>query len=481
MRQEWAALAVGMTVVAGTVVVAGPAAAADVTGVHKSDFNGDGYNDLVTGAPAATIGGKAGAGYVAVMPGGPDGLVTAQRKVISQASAGVPGDPGEGDNFGYALSTGDFNGDGFSDLAVGAPQDSAPVAEGGQRTGSVTVLFGSPTGLGNASRVMGIAKLLGQSLTAADMDGDGRPELVATERIGPDGGMRRFTVAAGGTALTRTDDFANFGSYGLAAGDVDGDGRDDVVTQFRALGNVPMFGVFSGVNGKLDGSATWWPESAYQGGTDAAVGDLDKDGKADIVIGRPSREFSAAGGDVAVWKGRKGGITGEPQKVITQSTAGVPGAAESDDRFGYSVAIGDVTGDGNPELAIGAPGEDIGAVVDGGSVTVLRGSAKGIVTATDGVALTQDSAGVPGAAETHDQFAWGVSLVDYTKDGKAELAVGTPGENNTNTEWPYFGDGAISVLRGADAGPATTGVRSLTATSFGSTLAGSPFGFALGR
>ncbi|MFJ7153670.1 FG-GAP-like repeat-containing protein [Streptomyces sp. NPDC101118] len=480
MRREWAALAVAVAAVAGSVVAAGPASAASASGVHKADFNGDGYNDLVISAPAATVGAKSGAGYVAVVPGGANGPVTAQRKVISQATEGVPGDPGNEDWFGYSLATGDFNADGFSDLAVGAPYDRTGTVALNQAPGSVTVLYGSPAGLVKAARIMGTAKQLGLAVTAADMDGNGRPEVVASEyRLYPEGGLRRFTVARGGTSLTRTADYTTFGVYGLAAGDVDGDGRDEVVAQYTSTGGLQDVGVFHG--GKLADNSAWWPESPGEGGADAAVGDIDKDGKADIVIGRPKAPWYAPGGDVAIWKGRTGGIADEPDRVITQATAGVPGTAEDGDGFGTSVALGDLDGDGHLDLAVGAGREDNGTAVDGGSVTVLRGSATGIVTATGGVVLTQNSTGVPGTTEARDQFGSAVSLMDFTKDGKAELTVSSHGEDNGAAEWPYYGDGVVNVLRGTATGVGTTGGLSLRAATFGSTPGGSPFGWAIGR
>ncbi|MGG8410388.1 hypothetical protein ACM614_29455 [Streptomyces sp. 12297] len=72
-------------------------------------------------------------------------------------------------------------------------------------------------------------------------------------------------------------------------------------------------------------------------------------------------------------------------------------------------------------------------------------------------------------------------LLDYTKDGRAERAVSAYGENNTAAEYPYYGDGAVTVLRGAATGLASAGAQSLTAAALHATPAGSPFGWALGH
>ncbi|MFJ5212791.1 hypothetical protein [Streptomyces nigra] len=81
-----------------------------------------------------------------------------------------------------------------------------------------------------------------------------------------------------------------------------------------------------------------------------------------------------------------------------------------------------------------------------GQAALLRGSATGL-TATGAVACSQDTTGVPGTAEQGDRFAVAVHLVDVTKDGRAELAVGAPCEN---------ADGLLWTAKGPTAGPVGT-------------------------
>ena len=85
--------------------------------------------------------------------------------------------------------------------------------------------------------------------------------------------------------------------------------------------------------------------------------------------------------------------------VLTQDTAGVPGASETGDRFGSGVDLGDIDGDGYADLAVGAAGENGGA----GAVTVLYGSPSGLTTG-GAQYYTQNTAGVPGASEDGDLF-----------------------------------------------------------------------------
>ena len=86
----------------------------------SGDFNNDGYMDVAKAFHDASVDDLGSAGMVAIWYGTPTGL-DSNPIAISQNSPGVPGDAEASDHFGWALATGDFNGDGFSDLGVGAP------------------------------------------------------------------------------------------------------------------------------------------------------------------------------------------------------------------------------------------------------------------------------------------------------------------------------------------------------------------------
>lgn len=106
--------------------------------------------------------------------------------------------------------------------------------------------------------------------------------------------------------------------------------------------------------------------------------DFDGNGYVDLAIGAPSLRVSTvrrAGGVVVLPSSRSGPSRSE--KIVTQSSSGVPGASEVDDQFGYAVASADFNKDGYADLAVGQPGETVGTVDAAGSVTVIYGSKTG--------------------------------------------------------------------------------------------------------
>ena len=132
--------------------------------------------------------------------------------------------------------------------------------------------------------------------------------------------------------------------------------------------------------------------------------------------------YIGAPGDVVGGKRGAGSVTvvdapGTP-RLITQNTSGVPGTAETGDHFGASMASGSGA---FQQLAIGAPGENVGSVKDAGSVTVLKRTDTTIYPA---IVLTQATKGVSGTVETGDQFG---AAVAYRDD--RTLAIGIPGED----------------------------------------------------
>ncbi|MEV7072931.1 FG-GAP and VCBS repeat-containing protein [Streptomyces sp. NPDC091972] len=446
-------LIAGVLALGGIPALAGSATAAESKAV-QDDFNGDGYKDLAVGAPIATIGGKQGAGYVTVMYGGPHGLTKDSRTIISRATSGIPGDPAAGENFGHQLSTGDLDGDGRTDLIIGHADPKR----------DAVVVWGSKEGLSGAVSVPA------STTQAGDFDGDSWPDLVlfrggrspGDDPLGTEVTVWQGPISRDGKP-TATRDFGSpklepYDLMHVAAGDVNGDGRDDLATTVY-LGD-------GGIGSQLylanaSGGAFTYVASSPQGTSQAAFGDVNGDGYDDLVRGVPNDST------VTVALGSASGLKPESTwKSYSQDTADVPGAKEEEDRFGDAVAVGDVNNDGYADVAVGAPGEKLGDKAGAGMVNVLYGSRDGL-TGTGSQGFTQDTDGVPGAAESSDNFGDSVSIHDINGNGYADLAAAASRENMV--EGGNAGEGAVWSLRGRP-----TGIVTDAAFTFGPRTVGAP-------
>ncbi|MGK5554613.1 FG-GAP repeat protein [Actinomadura kijaniata] len=444
------ALALGAVVGCGLVGTAVPAAARGVAAPY--DFDGDGHRDLVVGSPGGVAGGKRGSGFVTVVPGSRDGLDVRRRKVVSQADGWVPGVAEPGDRFGSALASADLDRDGYADLAVGVPGE-----DGGRHVdaGGVTILWGSRHGLTRATAhteaaTPGARHRFGESLATGDIQGDGSPEVFVTIP-----GTSTYTwLYFGGTRALGAPAVGSRGAGDVdrswvASGDVDGDGRGDVVYAWYddddpEVGHRRGFSVFHGTpsGGFTRGRTVYTTVHAL------AVGDFDGDRRADIAVG-DTDDHPSAGGRVTVHRGGRSGLAGS--YPLDQRTPGVPGTGVNEDLFGDSLAVGDVNGDGRADLAVGAPKADIGRTFDAGRAYLLFGSPRGL-TGDGAQALTQNTGGVPGTARPYEHFGRQVSLLDHTRDGRADLTIGAPDE----------GEGGVTLLRGGTTGLTTKAATTLT-------------------
>ncbi|PBC62395.1 hypothetical protein BKI49_19330 [Streptomyces sp. Tue6028] len=470
MRKRTLLLAATLTTGLLTALPATTAAAAP-SGL-SGDFNGDGYRDLAIAAPIAKISGKAGAGYVAVVYGTASGLDTSKRQIISQATTGIPGTPESSDYFGDRLTTGDMDGDGYTDIVVGVHSERIGSTDD---FGALTVLWGGADGVKSGTDISSplpqYRSELGWALAAGDFDGDGHTDLAAGNNSSPSLNIFRGPISRTGKAasLIGIDTVEQTTIYPdkLVAGEVNGDGKTDLLVmgleETSTGGNRTRSVLYTG-------SATG-PKLGKKlaGGYTATIADVDKDGYGDIVTGNfmeksASEPDGGLGGAITVTYGASGGLGTRTPVRITQDTANVPGTAEKGDGFGWSLSSGDTNGDGYADVVIGSDSETLGSKRHAGQVTVLRGSASGL-TGTGSKSYSQDTANVPGTAEADDYFGDEVFLTDTNRDGRAELAVGARGENG--------GAGAVWLFKSTSSGTTATGSK-----SFGSTTLGGPSGLA---
>ena len=408
------------------------------------DVNGDGYSDIIVGAPwAENISAPADEGRAFVFHGSPSGLVSSGTIDQTQASAFL----------GTCVSTaGDVNGDGYSDVIIGAPQYD----NGQNNEGRAYIYHGGSGGLSftaNAVIENNIASsLLGTSVsTAGDVNGDGYSDVV----IGAPGAANGqsgeglayvyygSTTGLGTTPLTieRNLPSAALGSSVATAGDVNGDGYSDVVIGANgysvtlALEGAAYvhLGSATGLTAAPLFTFTQGQANARIGSCVAGVGDVTGDGYGDVLVGASG--WTSAGitgrGRAFLLKGHPAGIFHEAAWVVEGSNNG--------SALGTSVApAGDVNGDGYADLIIGEPGRPNGAVSGAGRALVFLGAGN-----TPSVAPAWTTV----AATTNAQYGFSVSKAgDVNKDGYGDIVVGAPGSGN----------GQVFVYHGSPAGlPAT--------------------------
>ncbi|MFI6529932.1 FG-GAP and VCBS repeat-containing protein [Streptomyces uncialis] len=449
---------------------AGPAAAAPVA-ASDADFNKDGYADVAVSASRATVAGKAAAGQVVIIYGGRSDT----RKVaISQNTAGVPGTAEKEDFFGGDTTYGDFDNDGYDDLAIGAlGEDMGSDKDGG----TLIIMWGSASGLKKGSTVADPRPTkhdhFAMGLEAADFNKDGKDDLAIASRGSATvdilrGGFNRSAKPAGRYTVTPAiQDGQDTGVSNLHSGDANGDGREDLL--------VNGYSTRDGYN------ANYWLPGSSRGATTSGaqklpaglitdVGDTDNDGIQDIVLGihwDNGIAGAALGGKVIIAKGTRSGPAHGARQSFTQNTSGVPGGSEKQDAFGGELDLGDVNGDKRLDLVIGAAGEDLAGGKDQGTVTVLYGAANGSGISTAGArVLNQDTTGVPNHSESKDWFGSEVHVDDLNGDRRGDVIVGAPGEDG--------GNGAVFTLR-SQANGTLTAPAGIYVTTVGISTAGSPW------
>ncbi len=357
--------------------------------------------------------------------------------------------------FGWAVSTaGDVNGDGFDDVIVGAPYYSNDE----RQEGRVVVYYGSAMGLNHIPDWTAEGGQAGAEFgwsvgTAGDVNGDGFADVIVGAK-GYDKGKKhqgRGLVYYGSSkGLSATPDWIVKGEQGTTcfgcsvntAGDVNGDGFDDVIigahTCTDTAGRAFVYhGSTDGLSSTPDWIASGDRMMAWSACLVGTVGDVNGDGFDDVIIGI-HKCVKARGKTVVIYHGSATGL--EPTPAWSADEIQFWG------RFGLAVdSAGDVNGDGYADVIVGAPGK-CGAGI--GCVYVYHGSATGLST-NPSWTIDHDPA--------ESYFGWSVnSIGDVNDDGYADIIIGAILDDNDRKN-----EGTAFIYHGSVAGVNPTPVCTL--------------------
>jgi hypothetical protein len=453
------------------------------------DVDGDGYADVLVGQLYSNP--EPGEGQVVLFRGCADGLED------------TPAWSAEGNNpecsFGGEVGTaGDVNGDGLSDVCIGARSYMLPDSS---RVGRAFVYYGSRAGLPaeptwyvDGEQVDG---LFGNALTTAgDVNGDGFSDLLVTEvrysGAFEHGGRASVYYGSGdmprktaGWAVDSDQIGASFGFAVASAGDVNGDGFDDMLVGApnydNGQSNEGAAFLFLGHGAGPSVLPDWWAES-NQASSDfgiavAGAGDVNGDGYDDVLVGAPSYDGTLSNeGAAFLWYGTPGGAPmGTPANAAWSCTGGVANAG-----CGYSIACaGDTDADGYADVIVGMPGYTNGQSMEG-KAALYRGSATGLSTTSSWSYEGNQANALAGFDVT--------GVGDMNADGYCDAAVSAPyydaGYTDEGIVWFFPGDSGglrtpetwrtVGDQDGAHLGWSIAGAGDVNGDGFGDMVIGLP-------
>lgn len=399
------------------------------------DVNGDGYSDVVIGAYRADNG-QTDEGMAFVHLGSAGGVNTVPQASLefNQAQSW----------FGRSVSNlGDVNGDGYSDIGVGATRfDYGQTDEG-----AIFVFAGSATGIDPAGLTLLQVNTPGANLGnhirgAGDVNGDGFSDVIGGANIyGSGGGAFIFHGGGYSISATHATDLPSAtlgeekGKSVAHAGDVNGDGFADAIVGIPNYSNGQAnegaaevyYGSITGIGTVPDLVLEPNQASALFGTSVSTAGDVNGDGYADIIVGAPGYSNGQPNeGGAYIYMGSPGGLSSVPTLILQSNQANAA--------FGRAVSkAGDINSDGYSDVVVGAP--DFNGVNDGVAMLFL-GSAAGVVNAPNPVFTSP---------QANSGFGISVNTAgDVNGDGYSDVIIGAPlydnGQVNEGAGFVYYGD-----------------------------------------
>ncbi|WP_424972657.1 M12 family metallopeptidase [Dinoroseobacter sp. S76] len=424
-------------------------------GLAAGNFDGDGFADVVVGAPLEEFRGQrlAGAGFAYR-----GNAVGALRPTQLLTQDGM-GNTEPEDRLGWLVKMGDLDGDGIDEVFLSAPFEkpgSDPQARGALFAYKWDGAALAPLATFSPSAASGLRFAGLIDFLVADVSGDGRAEVflnaqtpAGVQRVLPvywDARNRRFVeqrafITNGATTMAAADLTSSPGLelvIGYGGGERPGtpkkSGHVQVLEFPAASDGTP--GIAPNIVADISQRNGASPEAGDRFGDSVTTGDFNGDGLMDIAIGTPSEaiDSSQAAGLVSVLynstRSPTSPLTFAPQQHFDQNDLGL-GGAEAGDRFGNAVVAGDFNGDGFADLAIGLPGEQASRLVTRpGYIQIAYGSFDGIGNTIRGTTMVSQA---PLSENTDgDQFGARFVAIDLDADGADELVVGAPNNDARN-------------------------------------------------